>query len=104
MPREQYKPKDKVVMRMTREGAVEDNLTEGTSEKISNRLEDAQLVKPHEPDATAHPEEPTKHKQPLPDDMKTEQQEQSSDQPQTEYKTEELPFSDSPSPSPISDS
>ena len=38
MPREEYKPKDKVVMRMTREGAVEENLTEGTSEKISKRL------------------------------------------------------------------
>lgn len=35
MPREEYKPKDKVVMRMTREGAVEENLTEGTSERIS---------------------------------------------------------------------
>ena len=104
MPREQYKPKDKVVMRMTREGAVEDNLTEGTSEKISNRLEDAQLVKPHEPDATALSEEQTKHKQPLPEDMKTEQQEQSSDQSQTEYKPEEIPVSDSPSPSPISES
>ena len=45
MPREEYKPKDKVVMRMTREGAVEENLTEGTSERISKRLEDAQLVK-----------------------------------------------------------
>lgn len=45
---EQLKPKDKVVMRMTRDGAVEENLTEGTSERISKRLEDAQLVKPHE--------------------------------------------------------
>ena len=55
MPREEYKPKDKVVMRMTREGAVEENLTEGTSEKISKRLEDAQLVKPHEDAAAALP-------------------------------------------------
>ena len=46
MAREQLKPKDKVVMKMTRDGAVEENLTEGTSEKVSKRLEDAQLVKP----------------------------------------------------------
>ena len=64
MPREQLKPKDKVVMRMTREGAVEENLTEGTSERISNRLEDAQLVKPHEADPSVFPDEAVKHKQP----------------------------------------
>ena len=58
MSREQLKPKDKVVMRMTREGAVEENLTEGTSEKISKRLEDAQLVKPHEADTSVLPEDP----------------------------------------------
>ena len=61
MPHEQLKPKDKVVMRMTREGAVEENLTEGTSERISNRLEDAQLVKPHEADPSAFPDEAVKH-------------------------------------------
>ena len=69
MSREQLKPKDKVVMRMTREGAVEENLTEGTSEKISKRLEDAQLVKPHEADPSVLPEEAAKHKQPLPEDL-----------------------------------
>ena len=60
MSREQLKPKDKVVMRMTRDGAVEDNLTEGTSERISKRLEDAQLVKPHEADSSILPEEAAK--------------------------------------------
>ena len=54
MAREQLKPKDKVVMKMTRGGAVEENLTEGTSEKVSKRLEDAQLVKHYE-DATLVP-------------------------------------------------
>ena len=54
MAREQLKPKDKVVMRMSRDGAVEENLTEGTSEKVSKRLEDAQLIKPYE-DATLVP-------------------------------------------------
>ncbi|MCD7785271.1 MAG: hypothetical protein LUH18_06815 [Oscillospiraceae bacterium] len=51
MPHEQLKSKDKVVLKMTKGGAVEENLTEGTSEKITKRLEDAQLVKPSE-DAT----------------------------------------------------
>lgn len=44
MPREEYKPKDKVVMRMTREGAVEENLTEGTSERISTHTRHMQRV------------------------------------------------------------
>ena len=35
MEHEHLKPKDKVVARMTREGAVEDNLTESSSDRIS---------------------------------------------------------------------
>ena len=31
MPHDELKPKDRVVLRMTRDGAVEENLTEGTS-------------------------------------------------------------------------
>ena len=45
---------DKVVVRMTREGAVEENLTAGTEQRVSKRLEDAELVKPAE---TAEPSE-----------------------------------------------
>ncbi len=37
---------------MTREGAVEENLTAGTEQRVSKRLEDAELVKP---DETAEP-------------------------------------------------
>ena len=37
MAKQQLKPKDKVVVRMTRDGAVQENLTEGTSEKIAKR-------------------------------------------------------------------
>jgi hypothetical protein len=59
MAHDQMKPRDKVVLRMTRDGAVEENLTEGTSEKVSQRLEDAQLVKPHEDDFSLA-SEPTK--------------------------------------------
>ena len=39
---------------MTREGAVEENLTAGTEQRVSKRLEDAELVKPVE---TAAPSE-----------------------------------------------
>ena len=96
MSREQLKPKDKVVMRMTRDGAVEDNLTEGTSERISKRLEDAQLVKPHEADSSILPEEAAKHKQPIPEDLLPKQDEQPPDEAPTEqvkseYKPGELP-------------
>ena len=106
MPREQYKPKDKVVMRMTREGAVEENLTEGTSEKISKRLEDAQLVKPREADAAVIPEEAVKHKQPIPEDLLPKQDEQSSEEAapteeiKPEYKPGEMPVIESHSPTP----
>ena len=49
MPKEpELKARDKVVMKMTRDGAVEENLTEGTSKSISWRLKDAELVKPIE--------------------------------------------------------
>ena len=105
MPREEYKPKDKVVMRMTREGAVEENLTEGTSERISKRLEDAQLVKPHE-DAAVILEEAVKHKQPIPEDLLPKQDEQSSEEVapteeiKPEYKPGEMPIIESHSPTP----
>ena len=50
----ELKARDKVVVRMTREGAVEENLTAGTERRVSKRLEDAELVKPVE---TAAPSE-----------------------------------------------
>ena len=37
----ELKARDKVVVRMTREGAVEENLTAGTEQRVSGRLEDA---------------------------------------------------------------
>lgn len=83
MAREQLKPKDKVVMRMSRDGAVEENLTEGTSEKVSKRLEDAQLIKPYE------------------DGARRRYQSQPEEQPQNETpKVDELPVHDSPSYTP----
>ena len=96
MAHEQLKPKDKVVMRMTGEGAVEENLTEGTSEKISKRPEDAQLVKPHDDAALVPPSE---------DEAKRRYQPQAQEQPQTEAPdVDELPVHDSPSHiSPVSD-
>ena len=105
MSHEQLKPKDKVVMRMTRDGAVEENLTEGTSERISKRLEDAQLVKPHEAETAVIPEETAKHKQPIPEDLLPKQDEQPPDEAPTEqvkseYKPGELPVSESHVPAP----
>ena len=50
----ELKVRDKVVLRMTREGAIEENLTAGTEQRVSKRLEDAELVKPGE---TAEPSE-----------------------------------------------
>ena len=44
----ELKARDKVVVRMTREGAVEENLTAGTEQRVSKRLEDTELVKPGE--------------------------------------------------------
>ena len=92
MSREQLKPKDKVVMKMTRDGAVEENLTEGTSEKVSKRLEDAQLVKPYEDAALVPPSE---------DEARRRYQPQPEEQPQPETpKVDELPVHDSPSYTP----
>lgn len=55
MPKEpELKARDKVVVRMKREGAVEENLTAGTEQRVSKRPEDAELVKPAE---TAEPSE-----------------------------------------------
>ena len=84
MSREQLKPKDKVVTRMTRDGAVEENLTEGTSEKISKRLEDAQLVKPHDEENIVLQDEATKRRQPIPEDLLPKQDGQTSDTTNTQ--------------------
>lgn len=101
MPHEELKPRDKVVIRMTRDGAVEENLTEGTSEKISQRLEDAQLVKPQE-EAAALPDEEIKRRQPRPEKLFPEQEaeEVPTEQVQPEYKPGELPVHEVTSPIP----
>ena len=59
----ELKARDKVVLRMTRDGAVEENLTAGTEQRVSKRLEDAELVKPVEtvePSEALSPEEQKK--------------------------------------------
>ena len=89
MAHEQLKPKDKVVMRMTGKGAVEENLTKGTSEKISKRPEDTQLVKPYEDAALVPPSE---------DEAKRRYQPQPQEPSQLEAPdVDELPVHDSPS-------
>ena len=84
MSRDQLKPKDKVVTRMTRDGAVEENLTEGTSEKISKRLEDAQLVKPHDEENVVLQDETIKRRQPIPEDLLPKQDGETSDTTNTQ--------------------
>ena len=59
----ELKARDKVVLRMKREGAVEENLTAGTERSVSKRLDDAELVKPAEtaaPSEALSPEEQKK--------------------------------------------
>lgn len=103
MPHEELKPKDKVVLRMTRDGAVEENLTEGTSEKVSKRLEDAQLVTPHDAETGDIAEEVRKRRQLRPEELENAEEQvqtetQSADTAQ-EYKPGELPVRDNAAPS-----
>lgn len=48
MNHDELKPRDKVVVKMTREGAVEENLTQGTTDKITHRQDEPELVQPVE--------------------------------------------------------
>ena len=83
---------------MTRDGAVEDNLTEGTSERISKRLEDAQLIAPHDAEPSDIAEEVRRRRQLSPDELENAEgqtiaETQSADTvPQ--YKPGELPVSE----------
>ena len=100
MPHDELKPKDRVVLRMTRDGAVEENLTEGTSEKVSKRLEDAQLVALHDAETGDLTEEVRKRRQLRPDELEDAESQaqaetQSADAVQ-EYKPGDLPVSDDP--------
>lgn len=104
MAREELKPRDKVVTRMTKEGAVEENLTEGTSERISTRLEDAQLVTPHDTEVGDIAEEVRKRRQLRPEELENievqPQTETQTAETASEYKPGELPVSDNTVPHP----
>ena len=83
---------------MTRDGAVEDNLTEGTSERISKRLEDAQLIAPHDAEPSDIAEEVRRRRQLSPDELENAEgqtiaETQSADTV-PEYKPGELPVSE----------
>lgn len=56
------KAKDKVVLKITRDGAIEENLTTGKTERISNRVKDVELVKKAE-EPSAKSKKDRKHKQ-----------------------------------------
>ena len=102
MAREELKARDKIVTRMTREGAVEENLTEGTSERISKRLEDAQLVTPHDTETGDIAEEVRKRRQLRPEELEDAegqtQAETQTAETTSEYKPGELPISDNAVP------
>lgn len=102
MAREELKARDKIVTRMTREGAVEENLTEGTSERISKRIEDTQLVTPHDTETGDIAEEVRKRRQLRPEELENAEgqaqaEAQAADTVQ-EYKQGELPVSDNSVP------
>ena len=46
---ETLQARDKVVLKMTRDGAAEENLTQGSTERISQRPEDAVFQREEEP-------------------------------------------------------
>ena len=98
MPHDELKPKDRVVLRMTRDGAVEENLTEGTSEKVSKRLEDAQLDTPHDAETVNMTEEVRKRRQLRPDELENPESQTEAQTSETaqEYKPDDLPVSDEP--------
>ena len=45
------KPRDKITQKMTRDGAIAENQTTGDTERISNRIRDADLQKTPEQQA-----------------------------------------------------
>ena len=98
MAREELKARDKIVTRMTREGAVEENLTEGTSERISKRLEDAQFVTPHDTETGDIAEEVRKRRQLRPEEL-----EDAEGQTQAETQTAETTSECKPGGLPVSD-
>ena len=44
----QYKPRDKITQKMTRDGLIEVNETKETAERVSNRKKDADFSRPQE--------------------------------------------------------
>lgn len=57
---EALQARDKVVLKMTRDGAAEENLTQGSTERISQRPEDAVFQREEEPPVSE--ETPASHK------------------------------------------
>ena len=108
----ELKARDKVVLRMTREGAVEANLTAGTEQRVSRRLEDAELVKPAEtaepPEALSAEEQKKVQMRRQQRQFQTEHAEDNDTQPPsetsvTEEKRAENPPQNVPEPLPVSE-
>ena len=53
------KPRDKITQKMTRDGAIAENQTTGDTERISNRIRDADLQKTPEQQAAQDAMQPS---------------------------------------------
>ena len=90
----QYKPRDKITQKMTRDGLVEVNETRQTAERVSNRERDADFSGKNEPEAP----QGNPHKQKIRHDPR--EQPQAEPQNQTAQDAAQ-PFPTSPDTSPL---
>ena len=96
----QYKPRDKITQKMTRDGLVEVNETRQTAERVSNRERDADFYGKKEPEA---PQEKT-HKQKIRHDPREQPQAEPQKPPEPQNQTAQdaaQPFPASPNTSPL---
>ena len=96
----QYKPRDKITQKMTRDGLVEVNETRQTAERVSNRERDADFYGKKEPEA---PQGKT-HKQKIRHDPREQPQAEPQKPPEPQNQTAQdaaQPFPASPNTSPL---
>ena len=96
----QYKPRDKITQKMTRDGLVEVNETRQTTERVSSRERDADFSGKKEPEAMQ--EKP--HKQKIRHDPREQPQAEPQKPPEPQNQTAQeaaQPFSASPDTSPL---
>ena len=92
----QYKPRDKITQKMTRDGLVEVNETRQTAERVSSRERDADFSGKNEPEAP----QGKPHKQKIRHDPREQPQAEPQKQPKPDNQTAQ-PFPASPDASPL---